>query len=124
VGFDQRRHRFAAEQGHVSGKEQQVAGGALELGLRLKQGVSGAELRFLGHEAAPGANRFRHGSSLVAHDHGNRGGPEGPACIEHVVDEGAPCQTMQHFGAFGPHARAFAGGENDDVKRAHRDRVY
>ena len=36
--------------------------------------------------------------------------------VDNALDHGLAADSVQHFGHFGIHARAFAGGEDDDVE--------
>src|SRR5581483_4545755 len=45
-----------------------------------------------------------------------------PERVEHVEHHGAAAQQVQRLGPCGPHARAFAGGENDGGQRSFRHR--
>ena len=48
-------------------------------------------------------------------DDGRRTGTEGGSAREHMLDERPPGHPVQHLCPRGLHARALAGGENDDV---------
>ena len=43
-------------------------------------------------------------------------GIQGGGGVDNALDHGLAADAVQHFGHFGIHARAFAGGEDDDVE--------
>ena len=53
----------------------------------------------------------------MAHDDLDVVGAEPLRCGEHVSDERAPADRMQHLGQSRAHARALACGEDDDGER-------
>ncbi len=125
VTLEQTVQGFALQQWHVGVKQKKRAFFTAEKRLGCQQGVPRPELRRL-HDEFNIRSRRQGGLDVLAvmadDDDGLRGakGVGGP---QHVIDERAAGQGMQHLGHGGFHPRALAGGKNDDVKLAHPVRV-
>ena len=83
---------------------------------RLLQRVPGAQLLGLQRPVQGLAReRLAHLLAAVAVDHvdvGRRG--DFPRGVDHVLQQGAPGEGLQHLGQVGLHALALAGGQDDD----------
>ena len=117
----QRLHRVCLCQRHIAREHHHNA--IVRQNRRcLLHGVARSQLRHLAREPASGfdAVGLRQGSfhllRAVARNHHHlprlqlRGG------IEHMLHQRLVCQFLQHLGHGAFHARAFAGGHDDDVE--------
>jgi len=82
----------------------EIARGLLEQGLRLEQGVSGAELLTLLDIFHAVAHRGAHQVAAVADDQHRAGGREGGDGAQHMRYQGQTGQGMQHLGQARTHA--------------------
>ena len=81
--------------------------------------VAGALLFFLLDEPDSGmGQRGLHLFGLTSHHYRDLlGRRDASGCIHDMLDEREPSRAMQHFGTFGFHARAQAGGQDHDIDR-------
>ena len=63
-----------------------------------------------------GDGRFHFRSTMARHHHG-RASLELSSGIQHMLQQGATSQLLQHLGMAAFHAGAFAGSHDDDVQR-------
>ena len=92
------------------------------VGLAVQQRVRGAELRRLPDETRSGSNRLHDGVRLMTYHHGRRGGRQRGGGSQHVADQRASGEAVQHLRPGPAHAAALAGGQHDDMAGARTAR--
>ena len=111
-------------QGHISRKHnhQAVIG---QLGNCLLHRMAGSQLGLLtrkqqvktGFSALCACESCFHFCSTMTRNHHGRARLQLRGRIQHMLQQGATGQLLQHFGMAAFHAGAFAGGHDDDVQR-------
>jgi len=87
--------------------------------------MAGAQLRLLPHKgqletARSGlAGGGLHLGGAMAGDHGGAARLQVDRLVQHVVQQRAPAQALQHLGKAAFHARALAGRHDEDVELRH-----
>ncbi|OIQ86786.1 hypothetical protein GALL_313750 [mine drainage metagenome] len=116
-GVEQRLQRRRAHQRHVAVQHQHHRVVVERVG-RLQHRVAGAELRLLlAERRAGGGKRGADLLGAVADDDDAALRVELRGGIQHVREQRAPGQRLQHLGPRRLHAGALAGREHDDVQR-------
>ena len=88
-------------------------------------GVAGAELFGLLHPAdAFALHLFAHLLFAVADHHVDALRAEALCGIDNALEHGLAADAVQHFGKGGIHARAFAGGEDNDMEGLVHGRAF
>ncbi len=116
--LNQSRQRARLKQRHVRIQQQHCAFFALEERFGLQQRVSGAQLGRLDHklEVRSSLKGRPHFVAAVANNQHGRGHVELIDRPQNVFDQRPAGQRMQHLGQRRLHARAFAGGEDNNVE--------
>ena len=110
-------------QGHIAREDDRCAIGR-EMGHGLLHGVAGAQLRFLAHKlqikmgcsARESCGSRFYFCSTVAGDDDGAAGLQAGCLVQHMVQQRAPGQALQHFGGAAFHARALAGRHDENVE--------
>ncbi|KJJ10160.1 hypothetical protein HMPREF3156_02810 [Neisseria sp. HMSC06F02] len=114
-GFEQGFEGGGVNQGNVAVQHQRAAfGGKVRQGGF--DGVAGAELFGLFDPNDVAFDGVQNLVFAVSDDDADVLGIQGGGGVDNALDHGLAADSVQHFGHFGIHARAFAGGEDDDVE--------
>ncbi|EEG33061.1 hypothetical protein NEIFLAOT_01864 [Neisseria flavescens NRL30031/H210] len=113
-GFEQGFEGGCVNQGDVAVQHQRAA-----FGRQVRQGgfngVAGTELFGLFNPNDIAFDGVQDLLFAVADDDADVLGIQGGGGVDNALNHGKAADAVQHFGHFGVHARAFAGGEDDDI---------
>ena len=122
-GIEQGLQGGGVNQRHVAVEHQRAAVGG-QLRQRGFQRVTGAQLLGLLHPCHIAPHHVAHRVFAVADYHADVLRLERQRGVDHAIEHGLAADAVQHFGQRRIHARAFAGGKDNDGKRGRHGKSF